>query len=100
MPSAWAALTSAPCLSRAATFARSFFSAACASEAADCACTERQASNSTTRPAANIRIFGEAISVPPPPFSPLPCVLKQLIHLPLAVAKRVEPHAHLVEERQ
>src|SRR6185437_5160623 len=83
MPSAWEALTSALCLSRAATFARSCFSAASANEVPACAHAEPLASNSTTSPAA-IRGFA----------------LKQLIHLPPAIAKRVEPHAHLVEQRQ
>src|SRR5262245_28892368 len=95
MPSAWEPLTSAPCLSRAATFARSFFSAASANEAAGCASAEPLASNPTPMPAAASRVFrDDAISVLPPRR------LKQLVHLPLAVAERVEPHAHLVEQRQ
>src|SRR5690242_10781082 len=55
MPSAWEVLTSAPCLSRAATFARSCFSAASANEAADWACDEPLPSKNTISPAANTR---------------------------------------------
>src|SRR5262249_54121673 len=94
MPSAWEALTSLPCSSRAATFARSFFSAAFATEA-DWASAEPPASKNTTSAAANSRAFGAgAISVLPPQR------LKQLIPLPLAIAERVKPHSHFVEQRQ
>src|SRR5579883_214013 len=81
MPSAWEALTSAACLSRAAAFARSFFSAASANGATACARAQPPASHSmATNPK---RKRG---------------LLKQFIHLPPAVAKRVETHAHFVEQ--
>src|SRR5262249_49859020 len=95
MPSTWDALTSALFFSRAATRARSFFSAASANGALPCPSAEPLVSNNTTNPAANSRFFGDVAMLVLDPHE-----LKQLIHLPPAIAKRVEPHAHLVEQCQ
>src|ERR1051326_6795466 len=93
MPSPWAALTSARRCSSVRTAARSIFSIASASGASAAAAgsvTADKTSAAAYRPNDVVRVM-----IPPPASK-----RQQLVDLPLAVRKSLEPDADLLEQRQ